>query len=324
MQKVLFTDNLSLMNDNPMSTCYILKCNMIKNDERFYFYNIGGNETIDPTLYSTVIFGCRSIYLYKCYRHIMEKKIYDRNIELCKIKNKFFIIQDMHPKTYKNIINLCTFLNTNHINIIFTFFNNAEAKLIKKYTPNVKHLHIPHHIDTSIFKFLNLEKKYDILLFGSIHPTHYPFRKRLFELINANKDKFNVHFIPKPETFNAELCEDGLAKLINMSKICIATKSKYDYLVGKYFEISLCKSLIAGDIPTDGIGIFKGRIIELNNTMTDQQIIDKLLSSLNNYDKFACKIDYLHDFTYKTFRLEIYPDKLYNLVNSNLSSLPIS
>ncbi|AYV85719.1 MAG: hypothetical protein Satyrvirus33_9 [Satyrvirus sp.] len=314
MNKILFVENMALANDNPMSTCYDLKCNMVKNDSRFDFYDIGTNEVINTGQYSTVIFGCRSLFLYKTYIKKTQKKIMKQNINLCQIKNKYFIIQDMHKKTYGNINLLCNFLKNNNINIIFTFYNNSEASLIRNSVPGVKHLYLPHHIDTSIFNFLNMPKIYDVLLFGSIHPRHYPFRKRLFEIILKNSDKFRIYHIPKPDNFDPTVCEKGLAKLINMSRICIATKSRYDYLVGKYFEISMCRTLIAGDIPTDGIGIFKNRIIELNNKMSDEEITTKLEYSLKNYDSYSNVMDELYNFVCNNYGLNNYVDKLYKLV----------
>jgi len=317
MTKILFVENMDLKNDNSMSTCYNLKCLSIKNDSRFHFYDLGEMEEINTDEFSTVVFGCRALYLYKVYKGITKTNIMNKNINLCKIKNKYFIIQDMHRKTYGDINILCKFLKDNDFNIIFTFYHNTEANHIRNKVRNGKYFHLPHYIDTSIFKHMNLEKKYDILLFGAIHPAHYPFRKRLFELILKNEQLFNVRFIPKPEVFDPTICENGLAELINMSKICIATKSRYDYLVGKYFEISMCKSLIAGDIPTDGINIFKDRIIELDNKMTDNEIIEKLKNGLDQYDKYSKEIDFLSEHIGQNYGLNKYADKLYDIVNKN-------
>ena len=312
--KVLFVENLSLVHDNPMSTCYNLKCNVIKNDPRFEFYDIGGKKDPEINLVQNVIFGCRSIYMYKCYKKPLREKIMARNLQLFKIPNKFFIIQDMHQKTYGSIKALCNILKENNVNIIFTFFHNNEASIIRSQVPNIYYYHLPHHIDTSIFRYISTSKKYDILLFGSIHPKHYPFRKKLFELISSNSHLFNVHYVKKPEIFDPSICESGLAQLINMSKICIATKSKYDYLVGKYFEIAGCKSLIAGNIPTDGLNILKGRILELNEMMTDDQIISTLSDAIENYDKFNQPIEELYTIVNEKYSLIHYVDRLHNIV----------
>lgn len=325
MKKILFVEN-DIINDNPMSTCYKIKCQKIKN---FFnnncvidFYNIGTDDNIiDYNNYNVVLFGCRSLYLYKVYKgelkiHLQKK--FEKIINIIKVK--YFLIQDMHQKTYNSIEHLCKILNNNHINIIFTFYNNAEATKIRKLTPNCLHYHLPHHIDTNIFKIHDeiTSKDIDILLFGSVHPKHYPFRKRLFDLILNNKDKFtNVYFIEyNSAIFNPAHCEIGLSKLLNRSKICIGTKSRYDYLVGKYFEIASSNCLIAGDIPTDGKDLFKNNILELSNKMSDDVLISNLLECLNNYELYLKSIKKLKSIIDDNYNLDEYIDKLVNIITS--------
>lgn len=311
MKNILFVES-ELKGDNENSTCYKLKCDKIC--ENMEYYNILNDFNLDTSKYDTVLFGCRSLYLYKKYKGEVKKKLKDNFEKLMDIKNKYFLIQDMHKKTYGSLEKLCDLLNSNNINIIFTFFNNAEARYIRKLTPNCKHLYIPHHIDTNIFKIYETDKIYDILLFGAVHPMHYPFRHRLFDLILNNQDKFNVFHISHNQDFNPEFCEIGLSKYINKSKICIATKSKYDYYVGKYLEISSSNSLIAGDIPTDGKDILKGNIIELNQNMTDTEIIDILTNALDNYDSYNKNVNYLKNLIDNEYNLDKYVEKLIALI----------
>ena len=324
IKKILFIEN-ELENDNPMSTCYKIKCNKIKNIVRdeiiIKYYNIGNNDIhIEPKNYDIALFGCRSIYLYKVYKNKVKEELKTKfELIVNSIKTKFFIIQDMHQKTYGSIEQLCNILNFYNFNIIFTFYDNAEAKLIRKLTPQCKYFHLPHHIDTNIFKNYNEnnnEKDIDILLFGSVHPKHYPFRKRLFDLILNNKDKFSsVYFIEyDSNVFNPLHCESGLAKLLNRSKISIATKSRYDYLVGKYFEIPSSNCLIAGDIPKDGIDLFKNNILELTNTMEDYEIISKLLECLNNYSEYISKIEKIKNIVDTKYNLDEYIERLLNIL----------
>ena len=225
----------------------------------------------------------------------------------------------MHQKTYGSIEQLCTILNQYNFNIIFTFYDNAEARLIRRLTPQCKYYHLPHHIDINIFKNYNENnniKDIDILLFGSVHPKHYPFRKRLFDLILNNKDKFsNIYFIEYDSSvFNPSHCESGLSKLLNRSKICIATKSRYDYLVGKYFEIPASNCLIAGDIPRDGRDLFKGNILELTNTMGDDEIISILDECLNNYSNYTDKIEKIKNTVDLKYNLDEYIKSLLNII----------
>ena len=313
--KVLFVENFNLNKDNPMSSCYPLKCKKIINSGYFDFYDISTEIDFDVSIYDKVLFGCRSLSYYKAYNTTDEKKDIHKKIKkLINIKEKYFIIQDMHPKTYGNIFELCLFLNMNRINIIFTFFNNKEADLIKSLTNKCKHYHLLHHIDTSIFKNTNKEKEYDIILYGSIHPKHYPFRKRLFDLILANQDKFKVLYLTQPDTFDPDKCEHGLADKINKSKIGIATKSIYDYLVGKYFEISCCNSLVAGDMASDGLSIFKDNYIQLENSMTDEQIVNILSSELSNYEHRKEEILKYNNYVNNNYNLDKYIENLIKIV----------
>ncbi len=327
MINVLFVENDKL-NDNPMSTCYPIKCAKIKQIDcqeiKVTYYNITDEINFPIEKFDIVLFGCRSIYLYKVYKSSQRQPLINNFNKLLVIKNKFMILQDMHPKTYGSIDELSNLLNTNNINIIFTFWENTEARAIRTRTPNCKHYHLPHHIDTDIFKIHDessvSNKSIDILLFGSVHPKHYPFRKRLFDLILNSKEEFkNVYHIPYDSSvFNPEHCEIGLSKLLNKTKICVATKSRYDYLVGKYFEISSSGCLVSGDIPTDGINLLKNDILELNSNMSDNDIKGKLLYCINNYSQYNDKIINLKNTVDSTYNLNKYIEKLIQIIKTCL------
>jgi hypothetical protein len=291
-------------------------------------YDISRDIPNNLNIYNKVLFGCRSIYIYKCYKGEFRDKLREKFEKIVSIiPKKYFLIQDMHPKTYGDIDNLSTLLNSNKINIIFTFFNNTEGRAIRNRTPNSKHYLLMHHIDISKFKIYNINyknkeefmknKEYDILLFGSIHPKHYPFRKRLFELIRNNELKYNIKFIERPETFNPEVCEEGLSKLINKSRICISTKSRYDYMVGKYMEIPASGGLIVGDIPKDGVELLKNRIVEVNEKMTDEEIIKIIDDVLLNYEQYYDKIMELKNIVDKDYNLDKYITKLKEIIFNN-------
>jgi hypothetical protein len=314
---ILFVENLSLQKDNPMSTCYPLKCQKIVNSSLFKLYDLSSPLNINLSDFNKVLFGCRSLHHYKVYKGSQKQDILTKNNQLISIPNKYFLIQDMHEKTYGSLESLSKFLNDNHFNIIFTFFNNAEAKKIKSLTPNCKHLHLPHHIHTSIFKDTNQDKIYDIMLFGSVHPSHYPFRKRLFDLIEANTNHFKVLRLEQPDTFDPERCEEGLADKLNKSRIAIATKSRYDYLVGKYFEIAACNCLVAGDMATDGIEIFKDNYLKLTDKMTDEQIIGTLRTALKYYNNWSIKRDLIKQHVNENYNLDKYLEKLILLLSTN-------
>jgi len=316
MNKILFVENLGISNkDNPMSTCYILKYQKIIADTScFDFIDLQKDYTDEflnelVSKYDIVLFGIRAVYMYKGYIGNLKRQLKKYNDILCNIKNKYVLIQDMHPKSYTSIDEFSTYCNVNNINIIFTFFNCAECKSIRNKTPNVKHYQLCHHIDTDKFKDYNMDKIYDIFLFGATHPKHYPFRHRLFELINKNTDKFNVLYLEKPGNFDKSKCEDGLSRLINQSKITISTKSRYNYLLGKYFEIGASKSLIVGDNSSDGT-MFRDKMVVIDNNMTDEKILEVLRSTLDNYESYQDKINMTYDMVMSEYNLDEYVKKL--------------
>ena len=317
MQSILFVESGLTDSDNPMSTLYNLKCNKIK--EKYDYFDISTELNFDLEKYDTLILGCRSIYIYKCYKNHKKKDLLKQNFEkLMKIKNKYIILQDIHTKTYGNLDDLSEILNKNKINIIFTFFKCYEANIIRKKTPECKYFHLPHFIDTNIFNSNNCEKTIDLLLYGAIHPTHYPFRKRLFDLILSNKEKFpNIMYIEKPESFDPNFCEKGLAQIINKSKFAISTKSKYDYLVAKYLEIPACNCIVIGDIPSDSDNELKKNIIELKNTDSDDEIIKIIKDSIQNYDNYKIKIKEYQKYIIENYNLEKYINKLETIIKNN-------
>ena len=158
---------------------------------------------------------------------------------------------------------------------------------------NSKFIHYPHYINTNIFRQYNNEKSIDILLYGNTS-NFYPFRQRLFNLIK--KSGLNYYYLPHPG-YNEFLNEDNpnkiigseLSQLINKAKITISTCSSFNYLLKKYIEISLSGSIIAGNYPTTEENIYKNCMCLLDETDTDEVIIEKIKNILN-----LSKEDYNH------------------------------
>jgi hypothetical protein len=310
---MLFVENFQLI-DNQMSTNYDNRCKEII--KCMDFYDISSSIDFDTNKYKIVLFGCRAISVYKKYNAKEIKIIHDRFVKLMSIKHKFFIIQDMHVKTYKTIETLCEILSQYSINIIFTFYNNKEAIYIRSKTPNCKHYHLPIHVDTNIFRIYDEIKckDIDILLYGSIHPKHYPFRKRLFDLLK-NNEIIKVTYIEHPKIFDEKTCDKGLALLLNRSKIAISTKSIYDYFLAKYIEITLCNCKLAGNIPTDYKNIFSKNMLELNEKMSDEKILNVLCDYLKNYDdKMNNQMFTFMEHVKSNFNLDSYANKILKII----------
>lgn len=209
-------------------------------------------------------------------------------------KNKFILLNDIHEQTFgKTLLVEKKTYPSKHPDLGAEYFinflekydiKNISSKVICQELANILkegQLHIskcfiiPHHIDNTLFRDYGMTKKYDILIYGTISKS-YPLRMRLKKLL-VTKKIFNVRVINKKENIR----DIELSKIINQSWITIATKSSFDYLVMKYFEISASKSVIAGDMPEQGKQIWGDEYINLDNTMDNKQIINKLKKILD-------------------------------------------
>ena len=330
--KILFIYNYKIFK-NWASKTYEYKINEIIKNEMFDSFDIDNiNENIKLENYEKVIFGWNTIPISKYYtikHEFYKKKI--KNLEskdeigkkimpFMNIPNKYLIIQDFNcPHDYKNgLLSLIEYLEKHKINNLITpYFKNNGIKFIKSKIKNIKIFYLPHHINSDFFKNYNLEKEYDIFLFGNISPKFYPFRNRIFKLLAKNKDKFNFKFMDGIRNyfrFNEKVSNSNLSKMINKSWITICTSSKYNLILGKYIETAMSNSVICGNIPTDGLSTFKNNIIEINDKMTDNQILEIIQSYLGNKKQLeklstnCCK-------KMESYKLKDYSNKLYELIS---------
>ena len=303
MKKILFIDNTKIF-EQWASKTYEYKINKIKEDDRFDYLDIEDiPKTPDISMYETVIFGWNATYISKYYTTMrdfylkkiptLETKIRVRTRlkKFFEIKNTYLIVQDFNcSHDYDNSLQgLVLYLKQHNITGIITpYLHTKGTNYIKKHVPELKIIHIPHHIDDLYFKNWEQEKKYDIFIFGNTNKTIYPFRYRLDNLLKKNTDKFNlVHWdgFRNYFKFNKNKSNDNLSKIINQSWLTVCTPSKFNLLLGKYFETSMSSSVICGNMATDGFKIWDNNYIELLPEMSDDEIIDKLLHALNNKEK---------------------------------------
>ena len=160
--------------------------------------------------------------------------------------------------------------------------------------PNIKEkiINIPHYAESSIYKDYGLEKKYDILFTGATG-RHYPFRSRLMRLIPILKKNANVKILKHPggnlEKARGSILEE-YAKLINMSRITLTCSSKYKYRLGKYVEIPMCGSVLAGDLPNEDQDFFKKFMLVLDPKMSDDEIVKIITDCLEDSNSMQEKI----------------------------------
>ena len=150
---------------------------------------------------------------------------------------------------------------------------------------SVKCVHIPHSAEKTIFKPMGLPKKYDVLVIGSMG-NNYPFRTRLKSLLHKlnPKYKFAVHTHGGhriPNAYNNHVAHT-FAKVINESKICVTCSGNPRSRFTKYIEVPMCGTALAADMPRGHEDEFKNFLINIDMSMSDDEILNKLIFYIEN------------------------------------------
>jgi len=179
------------------------------------------------------IFGCP--YLKQQTRAYAS---YSKEI-ISKFSDVTFLLEDLHPYSY-----LWFSLNRHYSSYKFiTCYNEVVENPRFKNT-----VWVPHHVDTSIFKPLNIEKDIDILVYGSLDPNVYPERDSFL------REHPNSYVVPHPgyDRLTHSINKEELARLINRAHYALVSPSKYGYLTAKYFEVAACNTIPIGYNCRDG------------------------------------------------------------------------
>ena len=171
---------------------------------------------------------------------------------------------------------------------------------------------MPHHIDANYFKDWKREKKNDIFLFGTIS-TFYPFRLRLKNLLEKNKDKYKILFWEKFRNyfkFEKNKSNSALSKAMNSSWLTICTRGKYNMMFGKYFESSMSKSVVCGNMSEDGKSIWEDNYVNLDYDMTDEEILKEIDKALQYKSILIKKANKMYE-KMKEYHLPRFSNKLY-------------
>lgn len=194
---------------------------------------------------------------------------------------------------------------------LISTYDCDDLTQIRKRLPSVRTVYaIPHHIDVELYKDRGLPKIYDVLFYGNTNPERYPFRNRLRRLLAGSSLK--VRFIEHPgaHVFDEERCSESLARIINQSEISIATPGTGDYLVAKYFEISAAGSVVAGKMATQGRRIWTENYVQLEEDMSDLEILGRLTAALQDKDSLRHKRDLMGKVVRQEYSLDRYVERL--------------
>jgi hypothetical protein len=205
---------------------------------------------------------------------------------------RLILFEDMHTYTFHD--KLLRELELWDIRYGVSMYDCPEFDAIRENHNWVKTAILPHHFDAGTFKFSpGVEKKYDILIYGDLGSA-YPFRRRLYELVCKNMQDLKLKFVRRPGYMlkkGGKFCSIDvvkkhrrlLAKGISQSRLCVATKSKFDYFVCKYLEIPAAGSVVVGDLDKLGKKILgEDACVYVHAGMTNKAISAKIRRILAN------------------------------------------
>lgn len=190
--------------------------------------------------------------------------------------------------TWANPERTLHFIRQNRFDIGLIQEASFHLEFFRQQCPETKFYWTPNGVDTNLFRDYGITKKYDVILYGVVEPNIYPFRTRLFNLL-ANSPELRVKSIQHPGYYGAStvpaITGADLSRLINQSWIGIATRSVYNCLLMKYLEIAASGTMVAGNIPNSGRELLEDCMLELNEEMSDPEIIATLHNRLAEKDE---------------------------------------
>lgn len=206
--------------------------------------------------------------------------------------------------------------------LVICHLKNDMTRYQEHFKDKIKFMYIPHCAEKSIFKDYKLPKKISILHAGGVKNTShslkmklisflikiksklkyrklkysgyvnrnpYPFRTRLVMILKNINPKYKYKIFKHPGTDLRKAYTNKyaikFAKAINSAKIVLTCSSIYKYRLAKYTEIPMCATALGADLPDQDQEDFKKFIIELNDNMTDNEIIEKLEYYLEHDDE---------------------------------------
>jgi hypothetical protein len=234
-------------------------------------------------------------------RHPNLEFIFELKIPIC------LFLDDTYYLTSTSSLNQFSYL-TNRVDCFIHWYKSksAQKSYLKVYPKKIITNLSSRFVNTHIYKDSQLEKKYDILIYGTrsfkypykkeqvvsiqnyitSYEKHnnvtletnsaidfYPLRVKLENIINNNLSKWRVRILPETSIQQSVIANENLSMLINQSYLTLACPSIADVLMHKFLEIAASKSVILGKYPSDYKNLFEGNIIEVDEFMEEERIV---------------------------------------------------
>jgi hypothetical protein len=192
-------------------------------------------------------------------------------------------------------------------------------------------VHIPHCADTNCFvPPQDQVREIDCLMSGVDSKEIYPVRHRLKSLLRQGLLQGEVRPHMGGRKFHSAKSSyrsDGLsqsqaqfqdyANHLQRSKISLCCTSKYKYALEKLVQSAMAGCVIMSDMPNDSVfrNGFGSAILEVNDGMSDNQIVDMAQSVLNNGQEWNQRSFALQAMACR-FTMEYYADRYVDAVRN--------
>tara|TARA_R100000808_G_scaffold14410_1_gene34065 strand:- start:822 stop:1739 length:918 start_codon:yes stop_codon:yes gene_type:complete len=223
------------------------------------------------------------------YKPLNLVKFRDLNIPKCLRYNEMYDVDWTNKEIFDSRSNLIICHHENDMNEFKKMYS------MKRIDRTLRLYNIPHAAEKVIYRDYGMPKKYDILLAGAIFTksllgNHYPLRIRLAKdiLPKMNKKyKCNILRHPGGNLYNAASDQNSFfyAQQLSSARICVTCSGQPRSRFGKYIEIPMCGTALAADMPGEQQDQFKEFMIEIDMSMTDDEIINKLSYYLDNEEE---------------------------------------
>ena len=276
------------------------------------FYEDVGYETLLQSLAGTKnpVFMTSDLHYWSIFPDLITNDL--TNSDLNSLSNNYSRLFEMFDR-----------LKIRHL---ITCYDCPELKQIQSLRPDLKTYVINLHVDTNTFKDYGLTKTHDVIVYGSTMQSTYSFRHRLAQLL-VESEKFNVLKLElHDDLYDPDNCGEGLARKINQSWLGLTTVTTFDYLVGKYFEIPACRSVVLGDMNEQGRAIFGSRYVHVDESMSDAQILSIVGRALDNREWLREQADHMYRVIHSEYTMADNERKLFQIAtaiaNEDRASLP--
>jgi len=224
----------------------------------------------------------------------------------------FYDIRKMRNKFYRYVVH-------NRIDLTFACYRD---RFLTKY-PNLtdRFRWLPLFVDTKYFKDLEIERVNDFLLLGDITPKVYPIRFKILQTM-LNEPGFVYHRHPGYRHFDDQehgnlIIGENYVKELNKSKMFLTCGSRYNYVLGKYFEVPACNTLLlaTGSKEHQDLGFIDGEtFVEIN----ENNFREKAAYYLKNEDERLAIAKKGNDMIRNKHSVEIRVDQFVNYIRDYL------